>query len=141
MGCARVAAVLPDGASDISRWRFPIKRVRYLLVLQDERPAGVLVHGDTNSPLAGALAAAKLHIPIAHVEAGLRSLNRRMPEQINRVVVDHLSTLPFCPTNVAVANLEREGLLGQGDASANTAAVLNARLLDAPGRGDRNRTP
>ncbi|MFK5920715.1 MAG: UDP-N-acetylglucosamine 2-epimerase (non-hydrolyzing) [Verrucomicrobiota bacterium] len=79
-------------------------------VCTEGKPERMLVYGDTNSTLAGALVAAKLHIPVIHIEAGLRSFDKRMPEEVNRVLTDHVSDLLFCPTEVAVGNLQKEGI-------------------------------
>jgi len=99
-------------------------------VLKKEKPMVVMVYGDTNSTLAGALAAAKLNIPIAHVEAGLRSYNHAMPEEINRVLTDHLSTFLFCPTSQAVENLAKEGIRpGQGKIVKNVGDVMYDSIL------------
>jgi UDP-N-acetylglucosamine 2-epimerase len=102
-------------------------------VLLDERPDWVLVYGDTNSTLAGALAAVKLHIRLAHVEAGLRSFNRRMPEEHNRVLTDHCADLLFCPTQTAVENLASEGITRGvhhvGDVMYD-AALYNLRIAE-----------
>ncbi len=80
------------------------------LLMEGDRPDCVLVYGDTNSTLAAALVASKLHIPLAHVEAGLRSFNKRMPEEINRIVTDRLSNILFCPTPTAIEHLKNEGM-------------------------------
>jgi UDP-GlcNAc3NAcA epimerase len=116
-------------------------------VLAEQQPDWVVLFGDTNSTLAGGLAASKLHLKVAHVEAGLRSYNRRMPEEVNRVLVDHVSTALLCPSDVAVENLAREGIrtgvhvVGDvmAEAFARTAEAVRGRSapLDAYGVTDK----
>jgi UDP-N-acetylglucosamine 2-epimerase len=100
-------------------------------LLRNESPDAVLVYGDTNSTLAGALAAAQAHIPVAHVEAGMRSFDRAMPEEINRVLTDHLSDLLLTPSRIAGENLARESVAGRvelvGDVMVDVARVLAPR--------------
>ena len=102
-------------------------------ILLKEEPDYLLVYGDTNSTLAGALAASKIHIPIIHVEAGLRSFNMRMPEEQNRILTDRISTLLLCPTDVAVENLKKEGLTegvyNVGDVMCD-AVLYYSKMLD-----------
>jgi len=112
-------------------------------VLMEHQPDCVLVYGDTNSTLAGAIAACKMNVPLAHVEAGLRSFNRSMPEEHNRVLTDHCADILFCPTDTAVQNLAREGITEQvfrvGDTMYESmqrfdaAAAARVQLLDALG--------
>lgn len=104
-------------------------------VVVDQKPDWILIYGDTNSTLAGALVGAKLHVPVAHVEAGLRSFNRLMPEEINRIVSDHVSELLFAPTKTAVSHLANEGVSGDkvilcGDVMYDVALAVKSRIGD-----------
>jgi UDP-N-acetylglucosamine 2-epimerase (non-hydrolysing) len=105
-------------------------------VLQQHDPDWVLVYGDTNSTVAGALAAVKLHLPLAHLEAGLRSFNRRMPEEHNRVLTDHAADLCLAPTQVAMDHLAREGLAGRsrlvGDVMTDVCLATAAQVRGQP---------
>lgn len=105
-------------------------------VLLKEKPDSILVYGDTNSTLAGALAASKIHIPVIHIEAGLRSFNMRMPEEQNRILTDRISKLLMCPTNVAVENLRKEGLskgvYNVGDVMCDAVLYYSKLLEEKP---------
>jgi UDP-GlcNAc3NAcA epimerase len=98
-------------------------------ILLEQRPGYVLVYGDTNSTLAGALAAVKLHIPVAHVEAGLRSFDMDMPEEVNRILTDRVSSILFCPTEAAIRNLEKEGFKNFNTEIVNVGDVMLDTLL------------
>ncbi|MEC7358277.1 MAG: UDP-N-acetylglucosamine 2-epimerase (non-hydrolyzing) [Verrucomicrobiota bacterium] len=105
-------------------------------VIDKESPDCVLVYGDTNSTLSGSLAAAKLHVPVAHMEAGIRSYNKNMPEEINRILTDHVSSLLLCPSDTAVVNLQKEGIVDGvmmvGDVMADAAQLANHIVKDDP---------
>ena len=135
---AELSLPRPDYSLGVGGGSHAEQTARMLLALEPvllaEKPDAVLVYGDTNSTLVGALAASKLGIPVAHVEAGLRSFDRRMPEELNRVVADHLSRWLFAPTPAAVANLASEGVtdgvLEVGDLMQDLAARVAADVRD-----------
>jgi UDP-GlcNAc3NAcA epimerase len=125
----------PDRELGIARGSNTSQTARMLAALEpllpEVGPDAVLVYGDTNSTLAGALAAAQSRVPVAHVEAGMRSFDRAMPEELNRVLVDHASALLLCSSEVAVTNLQREGVPGQielvGDVMVDVAVDVQPR--------------
>jgi UDP-GlcNAc3NAcA epimerase len=131
----------PDRSLGVGSGTHAVQTARMLERLEEalleEAPDAVLVYGDTNSTLAGALAAAKLHLPVAHVEAGLRSFNRAMPEEVNRVLTDHVSELLLAPTDTAVRNLLAEGIESRwiervGDVMYDAALHYAGRAADSP---------
>lgn len=128
----------PDYDLEIGSGQHGEQTGRMLAAIEDvllrERPDGVIVFGDTNSTLAAALAAVKLHIPVGHVEAGLRSFDRAMPEEVNRVLTDHISSRLYCPTQTAVAHLRDEGVTAgvelTGDVMYDMLRQMQPRMLD-----------
>ena len=134
----------PDRSSSASRWARTARRHRECsprssLSIDDVAPDAVLVYGDTNSTLAGALAGAQAGVPVAHVEAGMRSFDRSMPEELNRVLTDHASSLLLCSSEVAVANLAREGR--RAGAVELVGDVMVDVALDRPAPRARARRP
>jgi UDP-GlcNAc3NAcA epimerase len=135
---AELGLARPDHALGVGGGGHGDQTGRMLIALEPllttTAPDAVVVYGDTNSTLAGSLAASKLGIPVAHIEAGLRSFDRRMPEELNRVVADHLASLLFAPTPAAVANLAaegvREGVLEVGDLMLDLAARISAEVRE-----------
>ena len=109
-------------------------------ILIADKPEMVLVYGDTNSTLAGALAASKLHIPVGHVEAGLRSFNNQMPEEINRILTDRIASVLFCPTTTAIENLRTEGFENFDCKVINCGDVMQDAALFYAGISDQNST-
>lgn len=128
----------PDRELDLGRGTNTEQTARMLAalgpLLAEERADAVLVYGDTNSTLAGGLAAAQARVPVAHVEAGMRSFDRRMPEELNRVLTDHLSDLLLAPSDTAVENLRREGVAGSvrmvGDVMVDVAQLIQPRARE-----------
>lgn len=140
---AELGLARPDHSLGINGGGHAEQTGRMLVALEPlllaERPDAVLVYGDTNSTLAGGLAAAKLGIPVAHVEAGLRSFDRRMPEELNRILVDHLATWRLAPTTAAVRNLAAEGIVDGvtlvGDLMQDLAARISREIQDPASLG------